>query len=70
MLRGGRRAVEREHVVEVGDQPPLGLAVGEDDGVAALDAVLALDGLLLAHPMARVLVGGAQAGRAVGAGAT
>ena len=64
----GRRAVELEDVVEVGDQPPLGLAVGEDDRVAALDPVLALDGLLLAHPVARVLIGGAQAGRAVGAG--
>src|SRR5512133_2205975 len=51
-----------------GDQPPLGLAVGEDDGVAALDPVLALDGLLLADPVAGVLIGGAQAGRAIGAG--
>ena len=63
-----RRAVEPDDVVEVGDQPPLGLAVGGHDRVAALDPVLALDGLLLAHPMTRVLVGGAQAGRAVRAG--
>ena len=35
----GRRGVELEHVVEVGDQPPLGLAVGELHGVAALEAV-------------------------------
>jgi hypothetical protein len=64
----GRRAVEREDVVEVGDQPPLGLAMGELHGIAALQAVLALDRLLLGDPVARVLVGGAQACGAIGRG--
>ena len=50
------RAVELEHVVEVGDQAPLGLAVGEVHRGAALDPVLALDRLLLGDPVAGVLV--------------
>ena len=65
---GRGRAVELEHVIEVADQAPLGLAVGELHGVAALEAVLALDRLLLGDPMARVLIGGAQAGCAIGQG--
>src|SRR5262249_20692416 len=60
-----RRAVERDDAVEVLPEVPLGLAVGGAHDRAALDAGLARDGLLLADPVARVLVGPADPYRAL-----